>query len=57
MRNPLNRLEHYRDLANQHRRLASNESSREERNYHLDMAKNFRTLAAAAGTEEPMDSD
>jgi hypothetical protein len=57
MRNPLNRLEHYRDLANQHRRLASNESSREERKYHLDMAKNFRTLAAAAGTEEPMDGD
>jgi hypothetical protein len=57
MRNPLNRLEHYRDLANQHRRLTSNDSSKEIRSYHLYMAKNFSALAAAAASEEPMNSD
>jgi Na+/phosphate symporter len=57
MSNPLNQVEHYRYLASHHRRLASNDSSTEARNYHLDMAKNFSTLAAAAGTEEPINSD
>jgi hypothetical protein len=57
MSNPLNRVEHYRNLANHHRRLASSDSFREARNYHLYMAKNFTALAAAAGAaEEPMNS-
>jgi hypothetical protein len=57
MSNPLNRAEHYRYLANHHRRLASNDSSREDRNYHLYMARNFSALAAAAGAEDPMNSN
>jgi Na+/phosphate symporter len=57
MSNPLNQVEHYCYLASHHRRLASNETSTEARNYHLDMAKNFSTLAAAAGTEEPINGD
>jgi hypothetical protein len=57
MSNPLNRLEHYRYLANHHRRLASNDSSRETRSYHLYMAENFGALAAAARSDEPMNSD
>jgi hypothetical protein len=57
MSNLLNRAEHYRYLANHHRRLASNDCSREARDYHLHMAKNFSTLAAAAGAEEPMSRD
>jgi hypothetical protein len=56
MSNPY-RAEDYRDLANHHRRLASNDSSRETRKYHLYMAKNFSTLAAAARSEEPVDND
>jgi hypothetical protein len=57
MSNPLNQVEHYRYLASHHRRLASNESSTEAQNYHLNMANNFSTLAAAAGTEEAINSD
>jgi hypothetical protein len=57
MSHPLNQVEHYRYLASHHRRLASNDSSTEARNYHLEMAKNFSTLAAVAGTEEPINSD
>lgn len=57
MRDPLNRLEDYRNLAKQHHRLASNDSSKETRSYHLYMAKNFRVLAAAAASEEFMNSD
>jgi hypothetical protein len=57
MLNPPNRAEHYRYLANHHRRLASNNSSGEALNYHLHMAKNFSTLAAAAGADDPMNSD
>ena len=53
MPNPLNRPEDYRSLANLHRRLASNESCKETRRYHLFMARNFSTLAAA---EEPATS-
>jgi hypothetical protein len=51
------RAEDYRYLANHHRRLASNEAARETRKYHLYMAKNFSALAAAAGSEEPTNSD
>jgi hypothetical protein len=57
MSHPLNRAEQYRYLANHHRRLASNDSFKEARNYHLYMAKNFSALAAAAGAEEPMNRD
>lgn len=56
----LNRTEHYRHLANKHRRLASNGSSNEIRNYHLLMAKNFSTLAGVVGVEDntrPANSD
>jgi len=48
----LNRTEHYRYLANEHRRLASNDSFTEARSYHLLMAKNFNTLAESAGVED-----
>ena len=57
MSNPLDHAEHYRHLANHHRRLASNDSFREARDYHLYMAKNFSVLAAARRTEDPMNSD
>jgi hypothetical protein len=57
MSNPLNRAKYYRDLVNHHRRLASTDCSREARNYHLYMAKNFTTLAAVAGSAESMNSD
>ena len=52
MSNPLTRAEHYRYLANEHRRLASNDSSVETRDYHLLMAKNYTTLAQAMGAED-----
>lgn len=57
MSNPLNRAEDYRFLANHDRRLAPNDSSRETQNYYLYMAKNFSARAAAAATDEPMNSD
>lgn len=42
------RAEHYRYLANEFRRLAANESSSDGRNYYLQMAGHYRTLAKAA---------
>jgi ribosomal protein S4E len=58
--NPPIRTEHYRLLANEHRRLASNDSSTETRDYHLLMAKNFSTLAKVVGVDDntrPANSD
>jgi hypothetical protein len=56
MSNP-HQAKDYLYLANHHRRLASNDSPRETRKYHLYMAKNFSALAAAARSEEPVNSD
>jgi ribosomal protein S4E len=50
--NPPSRTEHYRLLANEHRRLASNDSSTENQDYHLLMAKNFITLAEVVGADD-----
>jgi hypothetical protein len=47
MSNPPNRTEHYRYMANEHRRLAANGSFAETRNFHQMMAKNYSTLAGA----------
>jgi hypothetical protein len=44
----LKRAEHYRYLANEFRRLATNDSSIESGNYYLQMASHYRTLAEAA---------
>jgi hypothetical protein len=49
MANPPDRTEHYRFMANEHRRLAANGSSAEARNYHRMIAENYSTLAGAAG--------
>jgi hypothetical protein len=53
MSNPLNLAEHYRDLANQYRRLAANDSSAEARNYYLYLLENYSTLAEAARLKKP----
>jgi hypothetical protein len=47
MSSSLHRTEYYRDLANEYRRLAANDSSAETRNYYLYMLKNYSALAAA----------
>jgi hypothetical protein len=52
MSNPLTRAERYRYLESEHRRLASNDSSTETRNYHLLMAKNYNRLAEAVGARD-----
>jgi hypothetical protein len=60
MSNPVNRAEHYRDLANEYRRLAANDSSAETRNYYLYMVKNYSTLAEAMKLrqlEKPVNND
>jgi hypothetical protein len=44
----LKRAAHYCYLANEFRRLAANESSIESRNYYLQMAGHYSTLAEAA---------
>ena len=43
----LKRAEHYCYLANEFRRLAANDSFIESRNYYLQMAEHYRTLAEA----------
>jgi hypothetical protein len=48
MPNPLNLAEHYRDLANEYRRLSANDSPAETRNYYLYLLESYSTLAEAA---------
>jgi hypothetical protein len=47
---PSKRAEHYRHLTNEFLRLAANDSSIESRNYYLEMAEHYSTLAEAAET-------
>jgi hypothetical protein len=50
------RAEHYCYLANEFHRLGANESPNESRNYYLQMAGHYSTLAEAAKlktTQEP----
>jgi hypothetical protein len=44
----LKRAEHYRQLANEFRRLAAQDSSIESGNYYLQMARHYTTLTEAA---------
>jgi hypothetical protein len=44
----LERVEHYRYLANEFRRLAANDRSVESGNYYLQMARHYGTLADTA---------
>ena len=44
----LKRAEHYCYLPNEFRRLAANDSFIESRNYYLQMAEHYSTLAEAA---------
>lgn len=51
-----NRAEHYRYMANEHRRLAANGSCAETRSYHRMMAKNYSTLAGAAELKKRLEA-
>ena len=57
MSNPLNLAEHYRDLANEYRRLAANHSSADTRNYYLYLLENYSTLAEAARLKKSVNND
>ena len=48
---PSKRAEHYRYLTNEFLRLAAIDSSIESRNYYLEMAEHYGTLAEAAEPE------